>query len=129
MKIPNLSGSMRWGERVRDKDSANGQSRQQGGSGQQKNPSQEGGSDDSPENFKATSEKVSAAIDSFSQEAQAQSNGLRVEQEGQGPGLRVVLRDGMGAVVRQFTGEEFVQLREAAMQEAKPRGRLLDRKL
>ena len=129
MKISSIRDAVQWAQPVRENEASDGHSGQKRGSGNQQESSQERKSKDGSETFQATSEKLNAAIDSFSQDSQAQTNGLRVEKEGQGPGLRVVLRDGSGAVVRQFTGEEFVQLREAAMQDAKPRGRLLDRKL
>ncbi len=129
MKISSIRDAVRWTQPVRENEASDGNSGQKKGSGNQQDSSQERNSKEGSETFQATSEKLNAAIDSFSQDSQAQTNGLRVEREGQGPGLRVVLRDGSGAVVRQFTGEEFVQLREAAMQDAKPRGRLLDRKL
>jgi hypothetical protein len=71
--------------------------------------------------------KVSTAVTSFSHDTDAVANGLSAEVVGQGPGLRVTLKDGRGAVVRQFTGEEFVRLREAAS--GTHRGKLLDKKL
>ncbi len=39
----------------------------------------------------------------------------------------VTLKNGKGAIVRQFTGQEFVQLRETA--QVTGRGKLLDKKL
>lgn len=69
---------------------------------------------------------VDTAVEAFAQDSAVLANGLNAAVEGQGPGLRVTLKDGRGAVVRQFTGEEFVRLREAA---AGPRGKLLDKKL
>lgn len=71
--------------------------------------------------------KVNSAVESFGQEAAALAPDLTAAVEGRGPGLRVTLKDGSGAVVRQFTGEEFVRLREAAA--GVPRGKLLDKKL
>ncbi len=71
-------------------------------------------------------EQVGSAVNAFSHEADVVASGLNAELEGKGPGLRVTLKDGSGAVVRQFTGEEFVKLREAA---TGPRGKLLDKKL
>lgn len=78
-----------------------------------------------PEAFEA---KVNSAIYSFGLDLQAQNQGLKVEKEGHGLGLKVVLKDGMGAVVRQLSGEEFLELRQATSPEARSRGRLLDRK-
>ncbi len=69
---------------------------------------------------------VGSAVEAFSHDSAVLANGLNAAVEGQGPGLRVTLKDGRGAIVRQFTGEEFIRLREAA---AGPRGKLLDKKL
>ena len=73
------------------------------------------------------SAKINSAVDSFGVDTGAVANGLSAEVVGQGPGLRVTLKDGRGAVVRQFTGEEFVRLREAAT--GTGRGKLLDKKV
>ena len=73
------------------------------------------------------SAKVTSAVDAFGADTATASNGLSAEVEGRGPGLRVTLKDGRGAVVRQLTGEEFVRLREAAA--GTNRGKLLDKKL
>jgi hypothetical protein len=70
--------------------------------------------------------ELQTAVGEFAQDGAITSNGLQAEVAGQGPGLRVTLKDGRGAVVRQFTGEEFLRLREAA---SAGRGRLLDKKL
>jgi hypothetical protein len=75
---------------------------------------------------------VGAAVEAFRSDTHARAQGLQADVNGSGPGLRVVLRDGNGAVVRQFTGEEFVQLRQAASSsggDLRHRGKLLDRKL
>lgn len=72
---------------------------------------------------------VGQAVQSFKSDTLAQANGLDASMEGNGPGLRVVLKDGTGSVVRQFTGEEFVRLREAASSDGTKRGKILDRKL
>ncbi|MBS1962780.1 MAG: hypothetical protein JST04_11220 [Bdellovibrionales bacterium] len=71
--------------------------------------------------------KVNSAVEAFGADTGVAANGLSAEVVGQGPGLRVTLKDGRGAVVRQFTGEEFVRLREAAA--GTNRGKLLDKKL
>jgi hypothetical protein len=78
---------------------------------------------ESPEVFAA---ELNTAVDEFAQADAVAANGLQAEVVGQGPGLRVTLKDGRGAVVRQFTGEEFLRLRDAA---SAGRGRLLDKKL
>ncbi|MCC7441340.1 MAG: hypothetical protein IT285_06895 [Bdellovibrionales bacterium] len=72
-------------------------------------------------------EEVEDAIQHFATERLARERGFQADLVGSGPGLRVVLKDGTGAVVRQFTGDEFVKLRESVA--AGPSGALLDRKL
>lgn len=88
---------------------------------------------DDPESDSSTfsgvldAEQVGSAVDALSQDLANAAIGLNATMEGQGPGLRVTLKDGRGAIVRQFTGEEFIRLREAA--QGASRGRLLDKKL
>lgn len=74
-----------------------------------------------------TTEALGEAVSAFSHDPSSQAHGLSANIEGQGPGLRVTLKDGQGGVVRQLTGEEFMQLKTAAQGLA--RGRLLDKKL
>ncbi len=78
-------------------------------------------------------EKVAAAVQDFSQELSLRMNGLQASIINSGlsagPGLKVVLKDGTGAVVRQFTGEEFLRLKEAASKDGHARGKILDQKL
>jgi hypothetical protein len=69
-------------------------------------------------------EKVADAVKSFQDDEQAKAAGINATVSGGGPGLRVVLKDGSGAVVRQLTGEEFLRLREVAGK----RGKILDQK-
>ena len=78
----------------------------------------------------ATPESVDQAIQAFQNDQRTQAMGLTAARtEAKGPGLKVVLRDGTGAVIRQFTGEEFLRLREAAQNDPKSRGKILDQKL
>jgi hypothetical protein len=79
--------------------------------------------------LEATQENVDAAVDAFKVDQQTQANGLSADVIGQGPGLKVILKDGSGAVIRQFTGEEFLKLREASTQQGAARGKILDQKL
>ena len=123
MKITALNAATQSLDRIREKKDAEGQNRdqhQQNLSQHQKKKEEE----DAP----ADAEKVGAAIDSFAAELQNQTAGLSASMSGQGPGLKVVLKDGSGAVIRQLTGEEFLKLREAATQ-GSSRGKLLDQKL
>lgn len=71
---------------------------------------------------------VQAAVNAFHADMQTQANGISAAIEGSGPGLKVVLKDGSSAVIRQFTGEEFLKLREVVAK-GKSRGKILDQKL
>lgn len=85
---------------------------------------------DEPDNTETvTDEKVKMAIESFAIDQQNRTNGITAAQVGSGPGLKVILRDGTGAVIRQFTGEEFIRVREAANTDGRIRGKILDQKL
>ena len=84
--------------------------------------------DSNREEKKHSDADVQAAASAFSQEPTQRAQGLTAQAEGRGPGLRVVLKDGTGAVVRQFTGQEFLELRQAASQDFRGRGKLLDKK-
>lgn len=106
-------------ERVRKNEDAAERERRQG------QRREESGKKEEREKFDL--EKLGRELDSFTQEASSQAYGLNARMEGTGPGLRVTLKDGTGAVIRQFTGEEFLQLREAA--QTSGRGRILDKKL
>ena len=71
---------------------------------------------------------IGSALASFGGDPLIQNTGISAEVDGHGPGLKVTLKDGRGAIIRQFTGQEFVELREAAAYGAN-RGKLLDKKL
>jgi uncharacterized FlaG/YvyC family protein len=73
-------------------------------------------------------EELEEAVAKFSQDGDSLRHGMQADLIGQGPGLKVVLKDGTGVVIRQFTGEEFIKLREAVGQGAS-RGKILDQKL
>lgn len=75
-------------------------------------------------------EKIDQAVEAFQTELDAQANGLNASVVGNGPGLKVILKDNAGGVVRQLTGEEFLKLREATSPLAgNGRGKILDQKL
>ena len=59
-----------------------------------------------------TDADVGKAVEHFAADTQTQATGLSAQVEGHGPGLRVVLKDRTGQVIRQLTGEEFVKMRE-----------------
>ncbi len=72
---------------------------------------------------------IDDAVQSFKSDATAQEQGLSATVEGSGPGLKIHLKDCNGTVLRQFSGEEFLKLREATAQPAGLRGKILDQKL
>ena len=73
--------------------------------------------------------KLGEAVEIFRSEVTKNANGLDVVMEGAGPGLKVILKDTQGGVVRSFTGEEFLKLRNAAYLGGRQSGKILDRKL
>jgi uncharacterized FlaG/YvyC family protein len=75
-------------------------------------------------------EKLDEAVQAFAEDSQTLANGLKASVNGSGPGLKVVLTDQSGSVVRQLTCEEFMKLREMAPSgSVKIRGKILDQKL
>jgi hypothetical protein len=75
-------------------------------------------------------QKIDAEIERFAREEVSRTNGIRAQREGEGPGLKVCLKDAGGAVIRRMSGEEFLQIRsQGAAPAIAGRGRLLDRKL
>lgn len=74
-------------------------------------------------------EKVKNAIASFAEDTQTQAAGLSVSAEGQGVGLKVVLKDRAGQVLRAMSGEEFLRLRTRSGKDTQARGKILDQKL
>ncbi len=121
MRVVSLSETFRPFNQVREKADADGNSRNQHQEQNQKRQERE--------EHEASAKDVDQAIQSFDGDARNRALGLKAVREGTGPGLRVVLKDGYGAVVRQFTGEEFLRVREAASLDGKGRGRILDQKL
>lgn len=76
-----------------------------------------------------TDDKVKEALGAFAADSQARVNGLTADKIGSGPGLKVILKDGTGRIIRQMTGEEFIRLREIVSEEGPSRGKILDQKL
>jgi hypothetical protein len=73
-------------------------------------------------------ETVQNAIEAFASDELNKTSGIVAVAEGTGPGLKVVLKDGSGGLLRSVSGEEFLKLHEAAVQGNRS-GRLLDRKV
>lgn len=120
MKITAIPEFFRFTNRVHEK--PDGQSPQGQGN---PDPGKQSKDEDERE---ASPEAIGQAIANFESDAKAREAGLKAESIGSGPGLKVVLRDGQGAVVRQFTGAEFLKLREAASKDPRTRGKILDQK-
>jgi hypothetical protein len=112
-----------------DKDGDNGREQY---SRQQEQPAQ----DQNPESFeqKLDAEQEEEAdieeiAENFSEDPTPQAIGLSAQTQGQGPGLKVVLKDPNGGVIRHFTGDEFLKLRESLLHETQVRGKILDQKI
>ena len=84
--------------------------------------------DDEKGEFEATVENIQKAIDDFSTNESNSTRGITASQEGNGPGLKVILKDSSGGILRSVSGEEFLKLREATKTGAKS-GRILDQKV
>lgn len=116
-----------------DKDGDNGReqySRQQSSNPEQ---SQENPAGKDQESFsqnltKNLDDSIEDIAENFSHDPTPNAIGLSAEAEGKGPGLKVVLKDPNGGVIRHFTGDEFVKLRESLLHETKVRGKILDQK-
>lgn len=78
--------------------------------------------------FEFTEENLEKAVRDFGEDVQTQANGLIASAEGHGPGLRVVVKGSDGSVIRQFTGEEFLRLRESVNKVRTGTGKILDQK-
>ncbi|MEK6577788.1 MAG: hypothetical protein AABZ55_01060 [Bdellovibrionota bacterium] len=124
LKINPLTAAVRFLNQVQEKQDANGNPHDRNSKDQKKKneKSQEDSNNASPS-------QVSEAVEKFRSDAQAKANGLTANLEGSGPGLRVVLKDVSGSVIRQFTGAEFLSLREATLGESQSPGKILDQKL
>lgn len=83
--------------------------------------------DKKEESAEPTLEAVEAAIETFAGDEVNLDHGITASAEGTGPGLKVVLKDGSGGVLRAVSGEEFLKLREAVIM-GKKSGRIIDQK-
>ncbi len=121
VKVNAPIGAPAYFERIGKSEGANDQN-------QKKKQDEQSSRDSSKDDEKpVTQESLGEAVSAFSHDPNSQVHGLSAKIEGQGPGLRVTLKDGYGGVVRQLTGEEFMKLKTAA--QGLTRGRLLDKKL
>jgi uncharacterized FlaG/YvyC family protein len=96
---------------------------------QNQNSSQQQKEENSKNSSQLTYEQVDKALQEFQGDTLTQSNGLSVSRQGEGLGLKVVLKDTQGNVIRQFSGEEFVRLRQATSVNQQAVGKILDQKL
>ena len=97
----------------------------QGGAGQNAYERQK--KEEKQEEVPVTAEEVQAAIETFSGDETNLTHGITASAQGTGPGLKVVLKDGSGGVLRAVSGEEFLKLREAVTN-GKKSGRIIDQK-
>jgi hypothetical protein len=95
----------------------------QGGAGQNAYERQQKKDQDS----QPKEEEVLAAVETFGTDPLHHENGITASSEGNGPGLRVILKDAGGGVLRNVSGEEFLKLREA-VKSGRKSGRILDQK-
>ncbi|MBS1959790.1 MAG: hypothetical protein JST80_09985 [Bdellovibrionales bacterium] len=97
----------------------------QGGAGQnayERQQKREEKQQEQPNEFEVIQAAESYVADELNHE-----HGITATTEGQGPGLRVTLKDAQGGVLRNVSGEEFLKLREAVRNGARS-GRILDQK-
>ncbi len=80
------------------------------------------------QDFESTVENIQKAVDDFSTNELNQTHGITASSEGSGPGLKVILKDCNGGVLRSVSGEEFMKLRQA-IQAGSKSGRILDQKV
>jgi hypothetical protein len=131
MKINPLNEAMRWVTQVRGKakdteDSLYEKNRDNSQKDRRQSGQENHHDSDHPEHAERT--ELLVAVREFDQDSQNQANGLNATLEGEWPGLRVILKDRGGVVIRQFTGDEFMRLRGTACQDGRVRGKILDQK-
>lgn len=100
---------------------------------------------DGQEQPQPTFEEIKNQVDKFAEDAALKASGLQAEiihnsdlkeavegesggGPGYGPGLRVVVKDKSGNVLRQLTGDEFLKLRDSQAPKSSNVGKLIDRK-
>ena len=97
----------------------------QGGAGQNAYERQQQKKDDPQD--PPTEQEVLKAVETYGLDETNHEHGITASPEGQGPGLRVILKDASGGVLRAVSGEEFLKLREAVKNGSRS-GRILDQK-
>src|SRR5688572_26903864 len=75
----------------------------------------------------ASEQEILSAVENYGVDPLNLDHGITASPEGQGPGLRVILKDAGGGVLRNVSGEEFLKLREA-VRSGRRSGRILDQK-
>ena len=95
----------------------------------QKDDRQKDSEQNSNEGQKNDPKALSQALDGFKADPQNQASGLTATLEESGSGLKVVVRDCNGILLRQFSAEEFLRLRATAATDSHHRGKILDQKL
>ena len=101
------------------------QTRKDGNTGQ--NPNSEQNSEQ--ETAGQDPEVLRQAVDAFHADAANRSSGITAKIEGVSPGLIVTVSDANGRRLRQFSGAEFLRLRDSAASDTQHRGKILDQKL
>jgi hypothetical protein len=127
VKINPLSNALSFLGRVRDKQDAEGGG--QGGGHHAGSDQQQQKDETTTPTVEVSDDTIEKAIEAFAVDTQTLANGLSASRVGTGPGLKVVLKDSSGAVLRQFSGEEFLRLRGASNKDVRARGKILDQKL
>ena len=117
MKVQGLNDLVRTFHRINgntatDRDSnGGGQPGSHGGQGQSRDSSQEdNGNHEEFRRLLELRQKIDQEISRFAQDEVAQKKGLQAKCDGEGPGLRVLLQDGQGNVIRRMSGDEFLQI-------------------
>ncbi len=128
MKINPLQGAVAYTGPVREKKEGHESGQEQSGKHSSGEKDQNPKNGDTPDSG-SQPERIGSAIDAFHADVLTQENGLSASLEGTGPGLRVILKDGFGHIIRQLTGEEFLKLREATPSVVRTCGKILDQKL
>lgn len=131
MKIQSVTTSI---GTVSDRAVSGARDKNQNSNGKQENEQQknEQDSNEKPEEpFHERLARLANEVKAFADDPTSKLNGLSAEVTQDGtPGLRVVLKDGKGAVLRLISGEEFLELRQT-LEHSKQgaRGGLLNQKI